>query len=131
MPQDEVIAMLLFGKSPQDITPIQAIMLANSINKLRKGGKSLFDPVEATRNLIGVDTISIDSEETDNGQGVTVGVGKYIHEKVYIEVERGNNPAKPWKGNVEVEILPNVNIESSTGGDSGLGGIEVKWKHDY
>lgn len=131
MPQDEIVSHLLLGRSAQNISPFQAIQLANAVNKLRTGGKGLFDPVEATRKLIGVDTISIDSEETETGNGVSVGVGKYINERVYLEVEKSNNPAQPWKGSVEVELLPNLSVESSTGGGSGLGGVELQWKHDY
>lgn len=131
MPQDEILSNLLFGKSARSISPLQAIRLANTIRKLKGGSKELFDPVGMARKLIGVDTISVDSEQTANGQDVTVGVGKYINEKVYIEVEKGSNPAQTFKGSVEAEILPNLNVESSTGGDSGLGGVELQWKHDY
>lgn len=131
MPQDEIVSSLLFGKSSKSISPLQAIRLANEVRKLKGGGRELFNPVETARQLIGVDTISVDSEQTENGQDVTVGVGKYVNEKVYIEVEKGSNPAQPLKGKVEAEILPNLNVESSTGGNSGLGGIGLQWKHDY
>ena len=131
MPQDEIISHLLFGRSARDISPLQAVRLAAAVNQLRTGGRSLFDPVEATRNLIGVDTISVDSSETPEGDGVTVGVGKYISEKVYLEVEKGSEASQPWKGSVEIEVTPNLSVESTTGGNSGLGGIELQWKHDY
>jgi translocation and assembly module TamB len=131
MPQDEIVSNLLFGKSSGKITPLQAIKLANAIRKLQSGGRSLFDPVGKARDLLGVDSISVDSEQTDDGRDVTVGVGKYVSEKVYLEVEKSSNPAQPAKGKVEVEISPNLSVESSTGGNSGLGGVELKWKYDY
>jgi len=131
MPQDEIVSNLLFGKSAQSISPLQAIKLANALRKLKGGGRELFNPVEAARKLIGVDNISVDSEQTENGQDVTVGVGKYVSEKVYIEVEKGSNPAQPLKGKIEAEILPNLNIESTTGENSGAGGVELQWKYDY
>jgi len=131
MPQDEIVSNLLFGKSSGSITPLQAIRLANEIQKLKNGGRSLFNPLEETRKLIGVDNISVDSEQTDDGQEISVGVGKHINEKVYIEIEKGNNPSQPMKGSVEIEVLPNLNVESSTGGSSGVGGVKLQWKHDY
>ncbi|MDA0781738.1 MAG: translocation/assembly module TamB domain-containing protein [Rickettsiales bacterium] len=131
MPQDEIVSNLLFGKSSGSITPLQAIRLANELQKLKNGGRSLFNPLEETRKLIGVDNISVDSEQTDDGQEISVGVGKYINEKVYIEIEKGNNPSQPMKGSVEIEVLPNLSVESSTGGSSGVGGVKLQWKHDY
>ena len=50
---------------------------------------------------------------------------------IYIEIEKGNNPSQPMKGSVEIEVLPNLNVESSTGGSSGVGGVKLQWKHDY
>lgn len=131
MPESEILSQLLFGTPSGDISPLQAIRLANAVNKLRTGGSGLFDPVEATRDLLGVDTVTVDGRNGGNGQGMTVGVGKYLSENVYFELERGNNPALPWKGTIEIELLPNLSLESSTGGEAGFGGIELQWKRDY
>lgn len=133
LPQDEIVSQLLFGKSAQSISPFQAVKLANAIAQLQNGGRAIFDPLDKVKKLVGVDTLSVDSEESANGNGqdVTVGVGKYLSEKVYLEIDRSNDPTKPWQGKVNIELMPNLNLESSTGGDSGLGGVELQYKHDY
>ncbi|WLQ11234.1 translocation/assembly module TamB domain-containing protein [Hahella aquimaris] len=131
LPEDEILSQLMFGKSVRNITPIQAYRLAAAVQTLRGEGGSFFDPIATTRDLLGVDTLSVDTQETDNGSGVSVGVGKYLTERVYLELERTPDPAQPWKGSVEVELNPNLNLETTTGGQSGFGGVELQWKQDY
>ena len=130
LPEDEALARLLFGKSVRDITPIQAIQLASAIQTLRGEGGG-FDPLGKARELLHVDSISVESQETSEGSGVAVGVGKYITEGVYVELSRTPEPSQPWKGSVEVELSPNINLETTTGGSSGFGGVELQWKNDY
>lgn len=132
MAEDEILAFLLFGKSIQQITPIQAIQLAAAVQSLRGSTSGTFDPIGSTRDLLHLDTLSIDSTTTkDGGSGVNIGVGKYLNERVYLELERTPNPSQPWRGNLEIELTPNINLESSTGGNTGIEGAELKWKKDY
>ncbi|OZG73828.1 hypothetical protein BTA51_08485 [Hahella sp. CCB-MM4] len=129
LPEDEALSRLLFGKSIQNITPLQAARLASAVQTLR--GEGGFDPIAATRDVLGVDTLTIDSQETENGNGVAVGIGKYVTEKVYVELERTPEPSQPWKGSIEIELTPKLNLETTTGGKSGFSGVELLWKHDY
>ena len=132
MAEDEILAFMVFGKSIQQITPFQAIQLAAAVQSLRGGANGSFDPIGSTRELLHIDTLSIDSTTTkDGGNGVNIGVGKYLNERVYLEVERTPNPSQPWRGNLEIELTPNINVESSTGGNTGIEGAELKWKKDY
>ena len=131
MAEDEILAFIIFGKSVRDITPFQALQLASSAQTLRGGG-SFFDPIGSARDLLGVDTLTIDTETDEEGDtGVNVGVGKYLNDKVYLELERSPNPSQPWKGNIQIELTPNVHLESVTGETSGIDGAEIKWRKDY
>ncbi|MCE2026873.1 translocation/assembly module TamB domain-containing protein [Sessilibacter corallicola] len=131
LPEDEILSYIIFGESVSDITPIKAIQLASAVQQLR-GGSSSFDPIASTRELLGVDTLSVDTEKTENGEnGINVGIGKYINDKVYLELERTPNPSQPWKGTIEIELVPQINLQSSTGGTSGIDSAEIIWKKDY
>lgn len=131
MQEDEILAYIIFGKPLKDVTAIEAVQLASAVQTLR-GDNSGFDPIESTRRALGVDSFTIESANTEEGEyGVNIGVGKYINEKVYLELERTPNPAQPWKGSIEIELTPNINLESSTGGQTGIEGVELKWKKDY
>jgi translocation and assembly module TamB len=130
LPQDEALARLLFGKSVRDMTPVQAIQLANAIQTLR-GESGQFDPLGTARDILQVDRITIESQETTEGNGVAIGLGKYITDKVYVELTRTPEPAQPWKGSVEMELTPNLNLETTSSGSSSFGGVELQWKKDY
>lgn len=128
MPEDEIVAWLIFGKSVRDITPFQAIQLASTISTLRNG--STFDPVDSARNLLGVDSLEIDSSDSDSGTDINVGVGKYINEKVYMEFKKSSDPVQPWEAKVEIELTPRFRLESGAT-EHGEGGAMLLWTKDY
>lgn len=128
-PEDEIISQLLFGKSTQNISPLQAIRLANAITTFKRGGRPLFDPLGKLEKALSVDRLTV--EDNGNSNGVQLGVGKYINEKVYVEMETGTGAGQGWQGNVEVELLPNLNLENTINSESGLGNIGINWKKDY
>lgn len=132
MAEDEILAYLIFGKNILNITPFQAIQLAVAVQSLSSGGGKTFDPINKTRKLLGVDTLSINTAEDESGnKGLDLGVGKYLNEKVYLELQRTADPAHPWKASIDVEITPGLSVESSASDTAGIEGAELKWKHDY
>lgn len=128
MPQEEALSILLFDKDPSKISPFQAAQLANSLAKLSGKGGVGIDPLDKARSILGVDDITVNPGD-ENASGTTVGVGKYIGDNVYLEVERGAETSSS-KARVTVDVTPNISVESATGvtGDNSVG---IKWKHDY
>lgn len=132
MPEDEILSYIIFGESVADIEPLKAIQLALAIQKLQGGGGS-FDALGTARDLLDVDSISIESQSADDESegGLNIGVGKYLNDKTYLELERTPDPAEPWKGNIEIELTPRIFLETTTGGTSGLDSAEIIWQKDY
>lgn len=126
LPQDEILARLLFGRSVTQITPWQAIQLANALNTLAGGGG--LDFMGRMRNMIGVDQLEIKQSEEDFSK-TTIRAGKYLNERVYLEVERGLDYGS-GKASVEIEITPNISVETEMGEDA-EGGIGFNWRWDY
>lgn len=125
-PQDEVIAQLLFGQDLGAISPFQAVQLAAAIRRLTTGERGGFDPVGEIRNAAGLDDLRVGG---DADGGVTVGAGKYISDKVYIEAETGSGEAG-GAAKIKIEVTPSVTVESKTG-TTGTSGVGVFWKRDY
>ncbi|GEM_PF-1223840 len=126
MPQDEVMARILFGTSMGQITPFQAIQLKNTFDRFTGKGGGGFDPLGKIRSATGLDDVRVgmDSE----GQS-TVGVGKYLTDKVYLEFEQGQ-AAGSGNAKIEVELTPSISAESKIGQNSEAGG-SLKWQWDY
>ncbi|SDZ75119.1 translocation/assembly module TamB domain-containing protein [Microbulbifer marinus] len=130
--QDEIFAQLLFGKSLSDISPLQAVRMVSVVRSLQGGG-SAFDPVAKTRELLGVDTLDIETEESDEGDRYALSLGKYITNRIYIELQRSTDPLNPWQAEMQIELRRNLNlqIKSAQEGESGAGSVELQWKKDY
>jgi translocation and assembly module TamB len=124
LPRDEILSRVLFGKSVDQITPVQAVILADAARQLAQGGggAGFFG---RTRQAIGLDELDVVG---DGDEGYAVQFGKYVTDRVYVEVEKGLEPERD-KVKVEVEVTDDVSVESRAGQESS--GVGVFWKHDY
>ena len=124
LPEDEILSRLLFGRSSVDLSALEAAQLANSIAQL-SGNSTGFDPTSELQAALGVDRLSFGTSEEGTAQ---VGVGQYIAEDVYLEL----NSAGAAGSSVEVEWEPrpqvSVTSETTTDGEARL---SIKWKKDY
>lgn len=128
LPSDEILARVLFGRTAASITPSQALQLAMLARSLTTGGGSQLDFMSRTRKFLGLDALEFSSSEEGLSKG-TLGVGKYLTEGVYLNLQKGVGQGAD-KASVEVEITPNITVESEVGSDSSSG-IGVNWKYDY
>ena len=126
LPQDEVMARLLFGRSLTTITPFQALKLVQAMDALA-GGKT-FGFVDRAQESIGVDRLEVRQSEGEEGLGA-LSAGKYMGEGVYMEVEKGLS-SEDGKISLEYEITPRITVETEVGTDA-KGGVGIQWKWDY
>jgi translocation and assembly module TamB len=127
LPSDEIMARILFGRSLTRITPLQAILLAQAVRSTAGGGGTL-DVMNRTRKMLSLDELEIRQEGEDIGQ-TQIGVGKYVREDVFLRMEKSLG-SESSRVQVEVEVTPNLSIESDVGMDDRRG-VGVNWKHDY
>jgi translocation and assembly module TamB len=86
LPQDEVLAHLLFGQGAKQLTPLQLAQIAQALAALGGVGSS-FDPLGMVRRQLGLDRLSVGST-TGGASGTesqtTVEAGKYVARNVYV-----------------------------------------------
>lgn len=85
LPQDELLARLLFGTSVTNLSAPEAVQLAAAVAALRGGGDGL-NPINAIRNAIGLDRLRILPADTATGQRTSIAAGKYLGRRIYVEV---------------------------------------------
>lgn len=126
LPEDEVLSRILFGQDPTNISAFQAVQLAQTLRRFSGKGGGGFDLLGKVRDVTGLDDIRVEGIGTENA---TVGAGKYISDRVYLEVEQGTGE-NSGAASVEIELTPKVTLESKTSqsGDSDVG---VFWEWDY
>jgi translocation and assembly module TamB len=123
LPEDEVLARLLFNRETSALGPLDAVRLAAAANTLRGGS---LDLLGRTRQTFGLDTLDVTGAGLQDGQ---VRAGKYLNDRVFVEVGKGA-AADSEDVSVEVEILPNLSLDADTNAQAQTG-IGLKWRFDY
>ena len=132
LPQDEILSRVLFGSNVGSLTPSQGLQLAAAAAQLAQGGPGIMDRVRST---IGLDRLDLSGGGSNpNGtqgaaKGTTVSGGKYIANGVFVGVAQGLG-ANSSQAKVEVEITPNISVNSTFGAASGSG-FGAKYSVDY
>jgi translocation and assembly module TamB len=126
LPQDEILARLLFGKDLHRISPLRALQLAQAARALRGGGGT-FDFLGRTRRAFGIDEMEF--TQSAEGEDAALNVGKYIGDRVYVEMQKDLSNTG-GRVAVEAEITPNVTVQSDVGSNA-EGGVWLQWQHDY
>ena len=126
LPQDEILAQILFGRNLSRLSPVQAIQLARVAAMFNHGfaGVPLFS---GNINLPGIDRIDLRTGE--RADETAVGVGKYLTDSVYVEVEQGTTTSS-GKVSVEVEVTPQISVKGDADAKE-RSGVGLFWKKDY
>jgi len=127
MSEERALSFLLFGANTEDISTFQALQLADGIRRLSGHGGGL-DPLGFGRKLLRVDDINFKTDEA-NPEKTSIGLGKYVTDKIYLEIERGRQ-ADTTKLRIEVQITPKISIENVTK-QEGNTSFGINWRFDY
>jgi translocation and assembly module TamB len=126
LPQDELLALLLFGRQLQSITAFEALQLAQATRTLAGFGGGGPGVIGTLRDALGLDRLSVGADANNN---VNVTTGKYITDDVYVGVVQG---ARPEDREVVTEITLSPSISGKTSSDSiGNQSVGIEWKRDY
>ncbi|AWW73965.1 DUF490 domain-containing protein [Erythrobacter sp. KY5] len=85
LPEEEILARLLFGGSVTSLSATDAIQLGAALAALQGGGGGL-DPIGQLRRSIGLDQLRIVSADPALGRGTGVALGKNLGRRVYVEL---------------------------------------------
>lgn len=127
LPQDEVLAQVLFNKASGDLGPVEAVQLAAAAAALASGEPGILDKL---RDATGLDRLTVGSATTADGQTTgTVGAGRYVSEGVYVGIEQGT-VANSTEVVVEIDLTQSLKARSTTSGD-GRNRVGLRWQWDY
>ena len=127
LPQDEVLARLIFNRSADKLSPFQIAQLARVLSGALSGGQQ--DPVSGVLGRVsrslGLDRLGIGS-----GANGTPGVeaGGYLGQGIYLNVDPGASTGSPRVG-VQIELTPRLKLESGAGADSQGAGLSYEYEY--
>ncbi|SFQ99771.1 translocation/assembly module TamB domain-containing protein [Poseidonocella sedimentorum] len=122
LPEDEILARLLFDRDLSEISAFQALRIAAAIRTLTGRGNGLFGNL---RDSIGVDDLDITTDEEGN-TGLTIGA--YLDENIYTDVTVDSEGQTEI--NLNLSISRSVTARGSLGSD-GSTGVGVFFERDY
>ncbi|MFO6465896.1 translocation/assembly module TamB domain-containing protein [Jannaschia sp. KMU-145] len=123
VPQEEILAQIFFGRDLSQLSPLQALQLANSVAVL--AGRSQGGLLDRLRGDAGLDDLDITADDEGN---VALRAGKYLSDNVYTDVQIDQNGEASISLNLD--LTPNLTVRGAAGatGDTSLG---VFFEKDY
>ena len=123
LPNDEILSRVLFGRSPSELSPLQAAQLAGAAAQL--AGGDAFNLVGQLQEATGLDRLDIG---LDDQGAASLSTGKYLSEDIYLEIESGVTGAP----GVALEWTPLENVAVDAEIDPELGPkVAIQWKRDF
>jgi translocation and assembly module TamB len=122
LPEDEILPQVLFGRSVEDLAPLEAAQLAASLAAL--SGRASLDLVDAARAAAGLDRFNVRQDETG---GFLVAGGVYLTRDVYVEV--GRSGAGDAQTSVEWTLRPRLVLITSFLGN-GDQRVSLRWRRE-
>ncbi|MGI1664160.1 translocation/assembly module TamB domain-containing protein [Palleronia sp. KMU-117] len=123
LPEDEVLARILFGTDLANISALQAAQLASAAATLSGGGGPGI--MGNLRSGLGIDDLDVRTDE----QGRTaVTAGTYINERLYADVTTRSDGDTEINLNFDITTSVTGTVSTSNQGDSSVG---VFFRRDY
>ncbi len=119
LPQDEILARLLFGVSASQLTALQVVQIGAALASLGGGGGG-FNPLEKIQKSLGLDRLTVSgassagapgSPAKDNGASIEA--GRYVSSRVFVGVKESTT------GNtqlgVDVDLAKRLKLQAKLG----------------
>jgi translocation and assembly module TamB len=110
LPQDEILARLLFDRATSNLSPFEIAQLAQALAQLTGIGGGGANPLDRVRSALGLDRLGVSGGE--GGTGAAVEAGRYVAPGVFLGVRQGTQ-GQTGVG-VQVEITPRLKLEGQT-----------------
>ncbi|AQX27354.1 translocation/assembly module TamB domain-containing protein [Bartonella sp. Raccoon60] len=110
LPQDEVLARLIFNRSLNELSPFQIVQLTAAAAEL--AGASNTSLLNTLRSHIGLDDLDVVVDKKGN---TGLRVGRYIHSNIYLGFEAGSNGTT--KGTINLDISRHLKAKGAIGSE--------------
>ena len=123
LPQDEILSQVLFGASASQLSGIEAAQLASAVAGLSGGGG--LDLIGGLRSLAHLDRLAV---AQDAVTGTTISGGKYITDRLYVELigggREGQGAQLEWRVKKHFSLVGKL-------GSQGDSQVSIRWRRSY
>lgn len=111
LPQDEVLAQLLFHQSAATLSAVQLASAAAALAQI-SGASGTFDPLNSVRQGLGLDRLSVGGGQ--NGNGASLEAGRYVARGVYLGAKQGTS-GQGTQASLQIDLLKGLKLETNVG----------------
>ena len=126
LPQDEIMARLLFGESAAQLSALQVVEIGAALSTLTGGGGSSLNPLAKIQKTLGLDRLSVGSNSSgtaatsstnQQNQGYSVEAGRYVSSRVFVAVKQSTTGNSTLE--VDVDLTKHLKLQTRLGDGSG------------
>ncbi|HEV8519481.1 MAG TPA: translocation/assembly module TamB domain-containing protein [Burkholderiales bacterium] len=110
LPQDEVLAHLLFGVSVKQLTTLQIAQIGMAVATLGGVSGGGVNPLMAVQKSLGLDRLSVGKTATS---GASVEAGRYVSSRVYVGGKQST--AGSTQAQVQVDLTKHLKMQATLG----------------
>ncbi|HXR20786.1 MAG TPA: translocation/assembly module TamB domain-containing protein [Steroidobacteraceae bacterium] len=127
-PQDQILARLLFGADPAQLSTLQIAQIAAALATMSGIGGGAFNPLNAVQRKLHLDRLAV-SGNTSNAAtasggpaqgtstGATIEAGRYVSSRVYVGAKQFTSGTT--QAQVQVDLIKNLKVQTTIGTGGG------------
>jgi translocation and assembly module TamB len=118
LPQDEILARLLFGESASQLTALQVAEIGAALAKISGVGGSGPDPLARIQKALGLDRLSVAGGSSTGGQGsqssgTSLEAGRYVSNRVFVGAKQSTTGFSQVE--VDVDLSKHLKLQTRLG----------------
>jgi translocation and assembly module TamB len=118
-PQDEIMALLLFGAPTQQLTPLQLAQVGAALASVSGvgGGNGSLNPLVKIQRSLGLDRLTVGAgpptTPTGTDSGASIAAGRYISKRVYLEAKQNTTGTSQLEA--DVDLTKHLKLQTKLG----------------
>jgi translocation and assembly module TamB len=123
LPQDEIMAQLLFGENASQLSALQAAQVGAALATLSGVGSGA-NPLVKLQKTLGLDRLSVGTGTTTTATGTTVNsgaaveAGRYIAKRVYVEAKQSSTGSSQVQ--VDIDLTNHLKLQTRLGNGTAI-----------
>jgi len=116
LPQDEILARLLFGESASQLSALQVAQIGAALASLSGVGGSGPNPLVKVQKALGLDVLSVESGSSTGAQengGTIVEAGRYVSNRVFVAAKQSTTGFSQVE--VDVDLSKHLKLQTRLG----------------
>ena len=145
LPQDDILAHLLFGQSATTLSPFQMGSIALGLAEISGVGGSGINPLDRARRALGLDRLAIGSAgpaagatagtaaATQGATAPTLEAGRYVAPGVYVGAKQGVgvSGSNDTAAEVQVDLTKRLKLKADAGSGFGTNAVGLGYQLQY